>query len=114
MEFSASTRAVSGAAVLEVSGEVDMATEEDFGRAIRDAINAAGNPGIVVLDLRGVEFMAACGVRTVSEATRGFCENGGKVKAAVKPGEVAEILDLMGAGRYLETYPDAASAVKGG
>ena len=61
-------RRMSGAGLLLVIGELDMVTASRLARRLADS------PSIRVLDLSGVTFIDAAGLRAIVEATRGESE----------------------------------------
>lgn len=114
VEFSALIRTIGGAPVLEVSGEIDMATVDRFRAALREA-TSRNDRGLLVVDLTGVKFMGVEGSRAIFESTRRFRNGGGEVKVVAKPAEEVELaLRLMGMDRYFAIYPDVFSAANDG
>jgi anti-sigma B factor antagonist len=62
-ELSIETRTRPGGVVLRLSGELDMATAPHLEREIASASD--GEPHVIVLDLRGLDFIDSTGLRTL-------------------------------------------------
>jgi anti-sigma B factor antagonist len=95
---------------LRVSGELDIATAPQLVHALGCAqVDAA----LVILDLRGLEFMDSCGVHLIVAASGRAREAGGRLVVVRGPVQVERILALVGLDRQLELVdqpPAAASA----
>lgn len=98
-----------GSAVrVAVSGELDIATASEFDHALG---RAEAHAGLVVLDLRELEFMDASAGWLMLAADRRIRRAGGRL--VVVPGaEVARTFELIGIDRQLELVdqPPAAAA----
>ena len=97
-----------GTVRLALTGEFDIASaprvEEEIGR-----IEAAG-PGLIVLDLRGLEFMDSTGLRTVVGADARAREQGRRVAIVPGPKSVHRIFEVTGLIDRLEFVEDPAGA----
>ncbi len=113
VEFSAIVRTIGGVPVLEVGGEIDLATSERFREALGEAVSENGG-GLLIVDLTGVRFMGADGGSVLEESTEEFRENGGEIRLAVSSHEVKTVLRLTGAEDRFTLYPDAFSAANEG
>lgn len=108
VEFSAAVRTVGGVPVLQIAGEIDLATAERFRAALRESVSENG--GLLIVDLTGVRFMGADGGYVLEESTEEFRREGGEIRVAANSHEVRTVLRLTGAGDRLAVYPDAFSA----
>lgn len=64
-----SRRRVAAGLALDVIGEVDLATADDLLIAVRETIRLAAVWGVnVLVDLRGVDFLSAAGLRVLVTA----------------------------------------------
>jgi anti-sigma B factor antagonist len=61
--MSIEARTLPGGVLLRLDGELDMATAPHLEREIASA--AASEPGAIVLDLRGLDFIDSTGLRTL-------------------------------------------------
>ena len=88
-----------GVVVLRLRGELDLATaselSEQLGRAERDG-------SVVVVDLRGLEFMDSTGVALLANADRRARERGGRLVVVRGGRQVQRLLELTGLDRCLE------------
>ena len=95
-------------AVVEVAGEVDMATAPELLDAVVAMHNASGQD--VTVDLRGVTFMDSRGVATLVMAHRHLAANHCRLRIAhARPG-VAKVLDVTGVSAYLTLCEEPPSA----
>jgi anti-sigma B factor antagonist len=85
--------------VLEVSGEIDMATAP----MLASALDAAP-PGhrMVVLDLSAVGFMGSCGVATILQAREVLAGRGQDLVLRLPSPPVRRVLELTGITELLE------------
>ena len=77
--------------VLRLAGELDMATADELRLSLEDAI-AAGSP--VVVDMAGVEFIDASGLRPILQAAAKL--NGSGPLTLVNAPHVSRLLQLTG------------------
>jgi anti-anti-sigma factor len=77
--------------VLQVEGEIDMSTAEDLRSALEKAF--AANPTVVV-DMAGVTFCDAAGLRVVLEAAASL--NGAGPLTLLNAARVKRLLDIVG------------------
>ena len=77
--------------VLRVEGEADLATAEQLGEALERAISV--DPSVVV-DMAGVTFIDATGLRVVLQAAESL--NGSSPLTLLNARRVACLLDLVG------------------
>lgn len=89
---------VGGSVHLAVQGELDVATAPRLLHALQLAEADAGE---LVLDLRGLAFISACGVHLLLAADRRIRRAGGRLIVLRPPPEVDRLLRLVGAERRL-------------
>ena len=97
--FKIAVRSQDGATVIALSGELDLASapalEEELARA------AASDSGLVILDLRELEFMDSTGLGMLVTTNKRAQESGRRF-ALVKGGpQVQRLLNLTGVGERL-------------
>lgn len=82
-----------GSTTVSVAGELDLATADEFSRAVRSGLAR----GAVLIDLREVTFMDSSGVRALNTALRESAERGRelRVSEAMHP-SVVQVLELTG------------------
>lgn len=79
---------------LAVAGEIDLATAEQFEKAIAD-VHDGCDLGLVV-DLSGTSFMDSTGLRSIVMADRKFRESERKFALAVNGGPISRLIDMSG------------------
>ncbi len=82
-----------GRTTVAVGGELDLASADEFLRAVREAFDAGG----VVIDLGEVTFMDSAGVRVMNTVLRESADRGRELR--VKPKiqrNVVQVLELTG------------------
>jgi anti-sigma B factor antagonist len=115
----ATTRALPGAAVIELRGEVDGSAAAvlnaayeravEAGHAARDA--ADSDPGTVVLDFAAVDYINSTGIALiVSVLARARAERR-KVVASGLSAHYREIFDITRLSDFIELFPDLDRAV---
>ena len=100
MDTEARLDVVGGAAVVTVTGEIDLSTGDALAFALTDAC-ASGLDTVV--DLSQVEFMDATGLRHLEHAQRTLAEHGHSLRIVHSPAPVrrlfaaARLTDLLSA-----------------
>ncbi|MEY2404860.1 MAG: anti-sigma factor antagonist [Acidimicrobiaceae bacterium] len=80
---------------LDVTGELDIAFEQDLVERARDAIAATKAP-TVVIDLRRVSFIDSSGLRALLVCRDTAKERGVALLLAVEDGPVGRLLEVAG------------------
>ncbi len=115
----ATTRAVPGAAVIELRGEVDGSAAAvltaAYERAVqpgdRSLATAGADPGTVVLDFAAVDYINSTGIALiVSVLARARAERR-KVVASGLSALYREIFDITRLSDFIELFPDLDHAV---
>ncbi len=103
MELGLSLQERGDGAVLEVSGELDVATVKALRVALDDALEA-GTPRPLV-DLTGLFFIDSTGCRELVRAAKRARTAGGAVELVVPPGSgVRRVVDFMQFGELLPVH----------
>ncbi len=111
----AATRVLPGAAVIELSGEVDGSAAAVLTGAYERAVNsAAGDPadlGTVVLDFAAVDYINSTGIALiVSVLARARAERRKVVASGLSP-HYREIFDITRLSDFIELFPDLDRAI---
>jgi anti-anti-sigma factor len=111
----AATRVLPGAAVIELSGEVDGSAAAVLTGAYERAVNSApGDPadlGTVVLDFAAVDYINSTGIALiVSVLARARAERRKVVASGLSP-HYREIFDITRLSDFIELFPDLDRAV---
>ena len=82
-----------GRTTVSVAGELDLATADEFSRAVRSGLAT----GAVLIDLREVTFMDSSGVRALNTALRESAEHGRELRLTegMHP-SVVQVLEMTG------------------
>ncbi|MBT2481051.1 STAS domain-containing protein [Streptomyces sp. ISL-94] len=106
--FTVAVRAVDGAVVLEVAGELD----HDTVRPLRDALDAAVAPGgRVLVDLARLGFCDSTGLNVLLHSRLAAREAGGSLELAGLRGPVARMFHITGADGLFPVHADVADAL---
>ena len=102
-------RAASGLPVVEVRGDIDLATVPELLSAIGVACSRLNGQPVAYVDLREAEFIDVYGVRTLVEQAQAMWELGGELRLVVpERGPVARAFGLLGVECVLELYHETA------
>jgi anti-sigma B factor antagonist len=108
--FSVQERDEAGVRVIAVAGELDIATAPDLCARL-DATRSTRRPRLLV-DLTDVGFCDSTGLRALLGAASEVRAHGGRF-AIVCPstGEVARLLEIVGAGEWMAIHADPESGL---
>ena len=107
----ATTRVLPGAAVIELSGEVDGSAATVLTDAYAQAVTADSDPSTVVLDFSAVDYINSTGIALiVSVLARARAERRKVVACGLSP-HYREIFDITRLSDFIELFPDLDEAV---
>ena len=107
----ATTRVLPGAAIIELSGEVDGSAADVLTKAYQSAVGAQADPGTVVLDFSAVDYINSTGIALiVSVLARARAERRKVVACGLSP-HYREIFDITRLSDFIELFPDLDRAV---
>lgn len=107
----ATTRVLPGAAVIELSGEVDGSAAEVLTNAYQAAVGTHADLGTVVLDFSAVDYINSTGIALiVSVLARARAERRKVVASGLSP-HYREIFDITRLSDFIELFPDLDHAV---
>src|SRR6266699_2129296 len=107
----ATTRALPGAAIIELSGEVDGSAATVLTAAYEQALTASPEMSTVVLDFAAVNYIASTGIALiVSVLARARAERRKVVASGLSP-HYREIFDITRLSDFIELFPDLDRAV---
>lgn len=96
--------------VLDVVGEIDLATAPMF----ESAILAADLGRSVLIDLSGVSFIDSTGLRVLITAHERAQDEGGKLSIVAADGPVTKLFAITGVDDWLNVYSTRTSATSNG
>jgi anti-sigma B factor antagonist len=91
--FSISSRRLEHGIVIELTGDVDLATAEILEEELR---RAESSEDLIVLDLQGVSFMDSTGIRMVIGADQRIRDRAGTLRVVRVPPQVHKLFELVG------------------
>ena len=107
----ATTRVLPGAAVIELSGEVDGAAATVLTAAYERAVSESPGTNTIVLDFAAVDYINSTGIALiVSVLARARAERR-KVVASGLSAHYREIFDITRLSDFIELFPDLDRAV---
>jgi anti-sigma B factor antagonist len=107
----ATTRVLPGAAIIELSCEVDGAAADVLTEAYQNAVGAHADLGTVVLDFSAVDYINSTGIALiVSVLARARAERRKVVACGLSP-HYREIFDITRLSDFIELFPDLDHAV---
>ncbi|WP_433502612.1 STAS domain-containing protein [Pseudonocardia halophobica] len=83
-------------AVVEISGEIDLTSVEEFDSCLCDAAAALDPGDRLIVDLSAVDFLAACGVRSLLQAERLAARRQGQMRLVAATEQVLMPLAVLG------------------
>jgi anti-sigma B factor antagonist len=108
--FSVDEREEAGVKVLHVVGELDIATAPRLCARL-DATRTGRRPRLLV-DLTDVDFCDSTGLRALLGAASEVRAQGGRFAIVCPPsGDVARLLEVVGAGEWMAIHADAESGM---
>jgi anti-sigma B factor antagonist len=110
-QFSLSIESRDGAAVIRVTGEIDVASVQDLDACVRKA-RSHYSPHLI-LDLAEVDFMDCTGLRVLADASTNIRNDGGSVAIARPSRQAAHLFEVSGLPQELEIYRTIEQAMDG-
>jgi anti-anti-sigma factor len=97
--------------MVEASGDIDVASAEEFDSCLRAAVGALSSGGRVLVDMTAVSFLGGCGVRSLLQADRLAERRGGKLQLVVTSEPVRHPLRTLGVLEKLHVLTSRDEAV---
>jgi anti-sigma B factor antagonist len=107
----ATTRAFPGAAVIELSGEVDGSAAAVLTSAYKDAVAVDPRADTVVLDFAAVDYINSTGIALIVSVLALARAERRKVVACGLSAHYREIFDITRLSDFIELFPDLDHAV---
>lgn len=108
MDLLVSARPGHGCTVVEVHGELDMATHPRLREDLQPLIGAGS--GQVVVDLAGVGFMDSSGLGTLVVLFKALRDGGGRLCLAAVQEPVRSLLKVTSVDRVIDVYATVQAA----
>jgi anti-sigma B factor antagonist len=108
--FSVAEREEGGVRVVAVAGELDVDTAPTLCARLDET--RIGRPPRLLVDLTAVDFCDSTGLRALLGAASEVRAHGGRFALVCPPsGEVARLLEIVGAGEWLAIHADPESGM---
>ncbi|MEV4314310.1 STAS domain-containing protein [Actinocrispum sp. NPDC049592] len=101
----------SDATIVQVAGEIDLATSDEFAQAVAQAL--AGSSSKVVVDLRDVTFMGSIGLSVLLSAHRDAEQAGRSLRVADGGAIAHRAITISGLDQVLAVFGTVDDAVRG-
>ncbi len=111
LELTVTERRIGDAAVLEVEGEIDVATAPQFGDRLR-ALEADGS-GTVVVDLSKVSFLDSTALGVLVASFKRLRDGGGNLRIVAQEPRILRVFEITDLHRVLSIYPTSEAAAAG-
>lgn len=99
-QFRVDVRSEGKAVVVEISGELDLASGPELERKLEEVAQAPIE--LLVIDLREVEFMDSTGLSIIVKAHQRFAQAGRQLALVRGTSQVQRLLDLTGVAERLQ------------
>jgi len=108
IDFRVEMRTEGQATVVAVTGELDLASSPELEQRLEQFY--ASDSDLLVIDLRGLEFMDSTGLSVIVSAQQKLIDAGRRLIIVRGPQQVQRLLDLTGVAERLELVdtPDEA------
>jgi anti-anti-sigma factor len=100
-----------GVAVVEVVGEVDLATTDQVEEVLGEVVGAGGR---VVVDLSACDFIDSSGLRTLVTARTAAEESGGSLALVIEDSGLLRVLAVAALDRVFEIHSSRSDALAAG
>ncbi|MET0237638.1 MAG: STAS domain-containing protein [Kibdelosporangium sp.] len=98
------------AVVVEVAGEIDLASEEDFAVVLEQALD--GSAPVILVDLSGVTFLGSAALHVLLEANRDAGRQRREFRVAHGGSFAARVLEVAGLNQVLAVFQTAELALR--
>ncbi len=95
--------------VITISGTLDVKTAPGFHKKLKDEI--AGNPGIFVINMKNLEYIASAGLGVLINANDLLNRSKGELRLCCMNTKVKDIMKLLGFLDLFKTYDDEKTAL---
>lgn len=99
-QFRVEVRNEGRAAIISVSGELDLASGQQLEQALEGISDRSAE--LVVIDLRQLDFMDSTGLSIIVKAHQRYQEQGRELGLVRGPAQVQRLLDLTGVAERLQ------------
>jgi anti-anti-sigma factor len=115
--LTASQYRLQAAVVVELRGEIDLATEEIMRSALTNAISAMGvvgadGPRLVVCDMTHVGFLSCCGLTVLLQTRKALRRRRMRMRVVAQTPVVVMLIEIMGLAGTLGLCAELKEAIR--
>lgn len=110
--ISVTTENNSQAAIVEVAGDIDLLTHDDFADKVAAALD--GRHPVVVLDLSKVAFLGSAALSVLSSAAQKAAKSGVSLRLVAGDRVVLRPLEIVGMNKTLPVFDSVSAALASG
>lgn len=111
MDLKIVTSAYDGAALLTLTGEIDLHSAPVLRERLSEV--CAEGQRIVIVDLTGVEFLDSSALGALVSASREFSDMGGVLRLACPPPHVQKVFRITRLADVIPVFDDVPAAARG-
>jgi anti-anti-sigma factor len=97
--------------VIRAGGEVDAANEHTWHRLLTEAAAVASQPGVLVVDVNGLDFMGCCAFTVLADEAQRCRMRGITLRMVSRDPGIARIVDACAFGNVLPVHSTTESAL---
>lgn len=112
MQLRTDVSEISGWTVVNVYGELDVATSPDLRELLIRLVGDGANR--LVLDLEGVDFLDSTGLGTIIGALKRSRTHGGDLRLVCTQARISRLFEITGLDKAVPLFPNVDTAVAGG
>lgn len=112
MELRTEVSEIAGWTVVNVWGELDVATSPTLRETLIRLVGEGSNR--LVLDLEGVDFLDSTGLGTIISALKRARTHGGDLRLVCTRARIARLFEITGLDKAVPLLPSVDAAVAGG
>lgn len=103
---------IGGTTVIRAAGRLDGTATAGFEQAVTQAMEAGGNPRVVI-DMAGVEYVSSAGLRSLLVAAKRARSEGRSLGIAALTPVVREVFEISGFATIIPTHARVEDALGG-
>jgi anti-sigma B factor antagonist len=112
MQLRTDVSEISGWTVVNVYGELDVATSPDLRELLIRLVGDGANR--LILDLEGVDFLDSTGLGTIIGALKRSRTHGGDLRLVCTQARISRLFEITGLDKAVPLFPNVDMAVAGG
>src|SRR5262245_38735691 len=99
------------AVIIAAGGEVDASNEHTWRRLVGEAAAVASRPGLFIVDVSGLDFMACCAFAVLADEAERCRPRGVELRLVSCDSSIARLVEAGNLSRVLPLHPTTDSAL---